>query len=121
MTTKIVNLTQHTGTPDQVAEGLVEPLDKKEVQELLTFKDVPEKEDIWYRAERLAEIAEENGAEKALIGGALWLMYPLSECLKDCGIIPVFSFSVRESEDIPQSDGTVVKKSVFKHKCFFEA
>ena len=119
--TKIINLTQHLGTPEQVNEGLFEPKDKKEIQVLLTFADVPEKEDIWNRAERLAEIAEENGAEKALIGGALWLMYPLAKCLKDCGITPVFSFSVRESMDVPQADGTVVKKAVFKHKCFFEA
>jgi len=119
--TKIINLTQHNGTPEQVSEGLVEPANKKEVQELLTFVDVPEKENIWDRAERLAEIAEENGAEKALIGGALWLMYPLAKCLKDCGIMPVFSFSVRESVDVPPADGTVIKKAVFKHKCFFEA
>lgn len=119
--TKILNLTQHLGTPEQIAEGLFEPLNKKEVQTLLTFVDVPEKENIWERAERLAEIAEENGAEKALIGGALWLMYPLAKSLRDAGIMPVYSFSVRESIDVPQADGTVVKKAIFKHKCFFEA
>ena len=119
--TKILNLTQHVGTPEQVADGLFEPKDKGIIQRFLTFSTVPEKENIWERAKVLADMAQAENAEKALIGGALWLMHPLSVELRKRGITPVFSFSVRESIDVPQDDGTVIKKAVFKHKAFFEA
>lgn len=38
---KILNLTQHTATADQVAAGVVEPKDKKKIQEMLTFTEKP--------------------------------------------------------------------------------
>jgi hypothetical protein len=38
---KILNLTQHEATKEQVAAGGVEPLDKEAVQRLLTFNNLP--------------------------------------------------------------------------------
>ena len=55
-----------------------------------------------------------------MIGGALWLMAPLSFYLKSAGINPVFAFSKRESvEEV--IDGKTVKTNVFKHVGFVEA
>ena len=37
----ILNLTQHVATPEQMADGVVEPKNKARVQELLTFTGKP--------------------------------------------------------------------------------
>ena len=62
MALQILNLTQHLGAPEQIAQGLVEPADKAAVQALLTFtaEDVQlgggtEIEDRAYALTRVAE------------------------------------------------------------------
>ena len=55
-----------------------------------------------------------------MIGGALWLMKPLIEELENIGT-PLFAFTKRVVEEIPQPDGTVKKIAVFKHEGFVPA
>ena len=118
--TKILNLTQHSTTAEQSAQGVFEPKNKATVQQLLTFETLPEKEEIRARAEALAKIAEDEGAPSAMVGGAPYLMGALEKALKKRGIQPLYAFSVRESVEETLPTGEVVKKNIFKHLGFVE-
>lgn len=114
----ILNLTQHTASQDQLAEGVFEPSDKTEIQKLLTFNTIPSEVELETAAKTLAAIAVESGATYAMIGGAPFFMAPLESALKEVGIKPIYAFSVRESVDQPQEDGSIKKVAVFRHKGF---
>lgn len=118
--TKIINLTQHVGTAEQSADGVFEPNDKVTVQQLLTFDNLPSREEIRARAEALANIAEEEGASSAMVGGAPYLMGALENALKRRSIQPLYAFSVRESIEEHLPTGEVIKKNIFKHLGFVE-
>jgi hypothetical protein len=113
-TVKIVNLTQHVGTPEQ---GVIEPVNKKEVQDLLTFDTLESTAgaEIVRRAIKLAEIAQNAEADAAMLGGAPFLMSTLERILLyEKGIQPLYSFSLRQSVD-KEIDGKIQKISFFKH------
>lgn len=118
----IYNMTQHQSTPEQVAQGVVdlEPADREQLRALLTFEEIPSKEEVEQRAEAIAELVYWD-ADAAMIGGAPYLMPALSAALKNRKIRPVYAFSKRESMDMPQEDGSVRKVVVFKHVGFVEA
>lgn len=128
----IINLTQHPSTADQRAAGVVD-LQNQELaalKELLTFNDLPSREDIATRAEQIAGLAVLNGLGgededpvplQAMIGGAPYLMAPLEWALQNQGITPVYAFSLRETVEQPQPDGSVKKTQVFKHLGFVKA
>jgi len=129
----IINLTQHSASFDQVAVGVVDLAGDHlaGLKEALTFDSCPDVQDILDRAEYIAELACYNGLsgddgdsqipEQAMIGGALWLMSPLAAALRVRGICPVFAFSVRETEEQKQLDGSVRKVAVFRHAGFVPA
>jgi len=112
----MLNLTQHQATPEQMAAGVVEPEDKAAVQELLTFQNIPNSFKLESRAWELAKLAK--GHESAMIGGAPYLMAPLEKALRKVGVIPFYSFSRRESVEEFQADGTVIKRTAFRHVGF---
>jgi hypothetical protein len=129
----ILNLTQHNATAEQKAQLVVEPrMTKEKIRELLTFEEIPTKEEIESRAEKLAEIAvseanhyagetdNEVWITRVLIGGAPFFMGALEKAVRECGFTPVYAFSKRESEEIPQPDGSVKKIQVFRHLGFVE-
>jgi hypothetical protein len=129
----ILNLTQHTVTPEQEAQLVVEPrMCKAEIRELLTFEEIPTKEEIEARANELARIAVSEASmyagdtdnevwiTRVMIGGAPFLMGALEKATRECGFSPVYAFSKRESVDQPQPDGSVRKIAVFKHVGFVE-
>jgi hypothetical protein len=129
----ILNLTQHIVTPEQEAQLVVEPrMCKTEIRELLTFEEIPTKEEIEARANKLAEIAVSEASmyagdtdneiwiTRVMIGGAPFFMGALEKAVRDCGFTPVYAFSKRESEDVPQPDGSVKKIQVFRHIGFVE-
>lgn len=123
----IINLTQHLATQDQINAGVIEPApeDKKIIQELLTFEELPSKDELERRAYGLATLVTDMGAanashHKVMIGGAPFFMSFLQEALKKVGHKPVYAFSRRESVDQAQLDGTVKKVAVFKHLGFIE-
>lgn len=118
---KILNLTQHVATNEQMQAGVIEPQNKAEVQALLTFDDVPQFTDLLDRATTLATIAQKSGCTKAMIGGAGFFMPHLEKRLLQRGITPLHAFSVRESVEVHNADGTVTKQNVFKHKGFYPA
>lgn len=124
MENKILNLTQHSATFEQVNDGVYD-LEYDELQELkrlLTFTSLPTYEEVNKRAQAIAQFAykrQQNGL--VMIGGALWLMYPLIKALANVGLTPIFSYSERESEEEEMPDGSVRKIAVFKHKGFVPA
>ena len=124
MTAPILNLTQHTATADQIAVGVIEQ-PHPAVKPLLNFNTLPTLEEIKLRASQIAaiaadEIALENAERKAMIAGAPFFMSSLEEALKNAGITPVYAFSVRESVEVHNEDGSVSKQNVFKHLGFIE-
>lgn len=124
---RILNLTQHSATADQAAEGVVDlpGYEREQAMELLNFAECPDAADIADRVHDLALLASMSDAwgeagppadARVMIGGALWLMAPLAaELLHTHRLQPVFAFSRRESLDQPQQDGTVRKTVVFRH------
>jgi hypothetical protein len=129
----ILNLTQHVVTAEQKAQLVVEPrMCKTEIRELLTFEEIPSKEEIESRATKLAEIAVSEASmyagetdnvvwiTRVMLGGAPYLMGALEKAVRECGFTPVYAFSKRESEEITQPDGSVRKVQVFRHIGFVE-
>ena len=119
---RIINLTQHNPTPEQVADG-VENLTKEswdDVKSLSTFEEIPDQSEVIDRAKKIAEIAAAAGAERAMIGGAPFFMATLERALETARIAPVYSFTKREAVDVPQLDGSVKKTQVFRHCGFYE-
>lgn len=122
----IVNLTQHAASAEQIEAGVIDMVGKdlESLKALLTFQDIPSAAEIDRRAQEITRLAKDalfgQPERKAMIGGALWLMAPLSFYLKAAGINPVFAFSKRESVE-KIIDGKTVKTNVFKHIGFVEA
>ncbi len=116
---KILNLTQHAATADQVAAGVVEPANKALVQKMITFDTLPEGQEVEYRARSLATIAD--GYKAAMIGGAPFFMGPLERALAAAGVKVLYAFSTRESRDEKLPDGSIKKTQVFRHTGFVEA
>lgn len=124
----IINLTQHTATPEQVAQGVAElpEAEGHAVRDLLTFSTPPEEGEIVARARDIALIAATalGGDEgdihpsRAMIGGAPYLMGALESALIEQGILPCYAFSIREVLEQTQADGTVRKTAVFRHAGF---
>lgn len=116
----ITNLTNFNASPSQAAAGVENLQDASELRSLLRFDEIPSKEEIHDRAERIADIAQGTGNDTAMISGAPYLMSALENALEERGITPVYSFSERVSADRHNPDGTVTKQSVFEHKSFVD-
>lgn len=129
----ILNLTQHVATEEQTAQLVVEPrMCKDEIKKLLTFDEIPTKEEIEARANELARIAVSEASmyagdtdnevwiTRVMIGGAPFFMGALEKAVREMGFQPVYAFSKRESIDQPQPDGSVRKIAVFRHLGFVE-
>jgi len=117
---RIINLTQHSATDDQIAAGVFDHPSAGYIRKLLTFDALPDGMTIVSKAVALACQAVVYGADCAMIGGAPYLMATLERALIEHGITPVYAFSVRESVETVQPDGSVVKTAVFKHAGFIE-
>ena len=114
---RIINLTQHPATQEQIAEGVFD-LDGEKLQRLktlLTFDELPCPKTLSERAREITKIAIETDADFAMIGGAPYFMRFLEWELDKEMITALYSFSCRESVEEMQPDGTVKKSSVFKH------
>ena len=118
---KILNLTQHLATPEQVAQGVVDlsEQDRKALVSAITFEDLPNVETLANRAKKVCDIAVKYGIKNVMIGGAPFFMSTLEKALKSDGMMPVYAFSKRTVVEKQQSDGTVVKTAIFKHEGFF--
>lgn len=114
----MINLTQHSATPDQKDAGVIDLADTSKLKGLITFDEPPGIEELLRRAEAIAQIAVGVGAKEAMIGGAPYLMAPLETALGRKGIRAYYAFSRRESVEKIDPDGSVRKVSVFRHAGF---
>ncbi len=131
----IINLTQHAATTEQIAQGVVDlpPELRVALAKLLTFDTLPLAVEVFQRAQDIAKLAitwldhqphpEDYGRDgaalaEAMLGGAPYLMVALEAALLVHAIEPVYAFSVRESVEQTQPDGSVRKVAVFKHAGF---
>ena len=112
---KILNLTQHTATQEQVAQGVYEPQNKKAIQALITFIKAPSKEEMIDRAIQLACIMDAEGATSCMIGGAPYFQGTLERVLKEFGFQPLYSFTERKVVETTNEKGEVVKTAIFSH------
>ena len=116
----ILNITQHTATPEQLSAGVVEPSLqlKQTIKKLLTFQQPPTMDTLTDRAYQLAHIIVDKQFKYALVAGAPYFMPILVQILKSFNITPPFSFTKREAEEEHLPDGTVRTTYKFKHICF---
>ncbi len=126
----ILNLTQHLATPEQKKAGVIDQPEnwRRDLSELLTFDNLPDRQEIAMRARAIVEFVRDNapfntwkGEKAVMIGGAPWLMPELERQLESFGYRPVYAFSKREIVETHNADGTVTKKAVFKHLGFISA
>lgn len=117
---KIINLTLHEATEDQIKEGVENYKDMEVLKKVLTFIDIPDCKYLKYVADRLTNIAKLGGYKKAMIGGAAFFMPVLEKALLREGITVCYAFSKRVCEETPLPDGSVEKKYIFKHLGFYE-
>ena len=131
---KIVNLTQHPATQEQIADGVFDLTGDKfiELKALLTFSTRPDGREIHLRARKIVVLVEDlEGADEirgAMIGGAPYLMSRLEVAFDNAagGVLPwdfqvLHSFTERVVEETILPDGTVKKTAMFKHQGFVEA
>lgn len=114
----ILNLTQHSATLEQINSGVIEPEDKMKVINLLSFNSLPSKDTLIFKAHLLASYARKCGAKKAMLGGAPFFMPFLERALISMEIEPIYAFSVRDSKEEVQPDGSVKKVNFFRHAGF---
>lgn len=125
---KILNLTQHLATPDQIAAGVVDLQgdQRRMLVEWLTFEEIPDEGEMADRAADLAQLVGSNGLADednaddpvfwhAMIGGAPFFMRKLEDALVDLCVQPWYAFSRRESVEQVQPDGSVRKVAEFRH------
>jgi hypothetical protein len=112
---RILNLTQHDASAEQLAGGVYEAADRIAISRLLTFDTCPEGSLVRERASALAAIAIAEGCNAAMIGGAPWLMAPLEAALRACAVAPVYAFSVRDVTETKLGDGSMRKTQMFRH------
>lgn len=127
---KILNLTQHLATPDQIKAGVVDlpELGRQQLQKLITFETLPDDTELSNRAHAVANLAAQyielmgfNDGEPintVLIGGAPYFMVPLEIALSHVGLFAVYAFSKRQAVETHNPDGTVTKTFTFQHEGF---
>ena len=147
----ILNLTQHSATKEQHEEGVIDltPEFQSKLKSLLTFNNLPTSVEIKSRADEIYALIVEfatsgnspikdeaeglidedglvNESEfkkfgfRFMIGGAPYLMGPLVRELSFLGEC-IFAFSKRVSIEVAEPDGSITKKSIFKHAGFVPA
>ena len=120
---KIINLTQHKASKEQIVAGVIDTVSIEKRTKLLTFTELPDIQELVCRAGALvsaamaAERTENLSGIQCMIGGAPYLMSILERKIKEVGGSPVYSFSKRESIEI-EKEGKVTKTTVFKHLGF---
>ena len=147
----IINLTQHSATKEQHEEGVIDltPEFQSKLKSLLTFNNLPTSVEIKSRADEIyalivefvtsgnspiidetKDLIDEDGLVdetefkkfgfRFMIGGAPYLMGPLVRELSFLGEC-IFAFSKRVSSEVIEPDGSVTKKTIFKHAGFVPA
>jgi len=130
---KVLNLTQHQATQEQIKDGVIDlrPELQRELKHLLNFGVPPTTKEIMDRVNAIYRIVVEEITGKrigdenydkvineaidgVMVGGAMWLIPALVEDLQNATTVYA-SFSQRVSEEHVNENGEVIKTSRFKH------
>ena len=129
----IVNLTQHKASIDQIEAGVVDLPEwrREELIEALTFRALPDQEELETRADFVSELVFQSGLGSdefddpipfsAMIGGASFFMSHLERALKRKFVQPLHAFTERKVVEFVNPDGSITKESVFRHMGFVPA
>lgn len=119
----ILNLSQDSATAEQLQAGVVDlpEAERQRLEEAMTFEDLPTRVQIQEACDTIASIAVRLNAYTAMIGGDPWMMSTLEQTLAQVGVRPLYAFSVKESVESVQPDGSVRKTEVLRHLGFVEA
>lgn len=114
---KIANITQHSATQEQIAEGIFDlfPEDRERLNKLLTFSPQYTKVDLQEAAQGVVCILREYDCYAAMIGGLPAFMPVLERAMIEAGMAVSYARSERVSVDQQMPDGTVRKTAVFRH------
>jgi len=122
---KILNLTQHAATSDQMMVGVVDLQgdDFATLKQNLNFVGLPSGDKVRDAAYSIAKLAQshclKNGIDAVMLGGAPFLMAVLHVELQKRGLTVMYAFSERVSVE-KEIDGKVIKTNEFKHSGFVE-
>lgn len=122
VTGRILNLTQHSLTPAQIAQGAFEPSaeDKSKISKLLTVDELISQKQLNEKSMQLLEIASKYEFDYLLVGG----MHPLINTVAFFSIFAEIStcqaFTKRMAVEVENADGTISKKTVFAHEKFYK-
>jgi len=114
---KILNLTQHKATKEQIEAGVVDVNKEHErmLSDLLSFGDCPTMDDIDRRAKFILRMVLDYDVKTVMIGGPGYLMSRLEDYFYSVKINVYYSFTKRLSVEELDADGNVLKLSTFKH------
>lgn len=124
---RIINLTKYKATPAQRAEGVEDLSDdlRRELLDILVFKDVPTLDDIQYRARRVKGLLADhlrggNAVRGAtvMIGGMPAFDTVLESVLKVAGAHVCYSFTNRVCTETEMPDGSLRLEYTFQHEGF---
>ena len=130
---KILNLTQHLATPDQIAAGVrdLSGWDLERLLKAITFESLPDAQEMLSRARQIATLVHHYPVHTTrdniytlpavMIGGAPYFMPMLQRVLVQEGCEVLYAFARRESVDTIAPDGSIHKTSVFRHAGFVSA
>lgn len=116
---KVYNLTKHTMTPQQLADGGIDVPAAQRASDLQDFTSMPTSDELKSRAFKLMDLVIDAGGEigdGVMLAGAMYFIPYLVDAAKKTGFKPIFSFTQRVSKEIKNEDGSVSLSYVFNHE-----
>ena len=128
---RIINLTQHPFSQDQLnefslagitADNVIDTNDT--VKDIITFTGEIDIAMIQDKADRLyayiARLTRLNDKLNcfAMVGGAPFFQMAVNFACMNNGVLPLAAYSERVSVESVQADGSIAKQNIFKHKGF---
>ena len=125
---RIINLTQHPFTQDQLnefalagitADNIIDTNDT--LKAIITFTGEIDVAIIQEKANQLSEYIAQYVGDKpclAMVGGAPFFQMAVNVACLNNNVLPLTAYSERVSVETVQADGSIAKQNIFKHKGF---
>lgn len=126
--TRIINLTQHLFSQDQLnefalagitADNIIDTNDT--LKAIITFTGEIDVAVIQEKANQLSQYIAQYVGDKpclAMVGGAPFFQMAVNVACLNHNVLPLAAYSERVSVESVQADGSIVKQNIFKHKGF---
>lgn len=125
---RIINLTQHPFSQDQLnefalagitADNIIDTNDT--LKAIITFTGEIDVAIIQEKANQLSEYIAQYVGDKsclAMVGGAPFFQMAVNVACLNHNVLPLAAYSERVSVESVQADGSIAKQNIFKHKGF---